>query len=94
MVEKQNNAQDLPAIRINSSNFHPNRNKGILLSFISLFILALLPIISNSRPSRLNALNYAFYLFLWELICAIPLFIFELSKKNTGIFQKSVAWYT
>lgn len=92
MAEKQNNAHDFPAIKINSSDFSPNRNKGILLSFMSLFLLAMLPIISNSRPSELNALDYAFYLSLWELICAVPLFIFELSKKNSGIFQKSLDW--
>ncbi|MFX0025746.1 MAG: DMT family transporter [Candidatus Hermodarchaeota archaeon] len=92
MAEKQNNAQNFPATKTKSSHFHPNRSKGILLSFISLFLLAILPIISNSRPSELNALNYAFYLSLWELICAVPLFIFELSKRNSGIFQKSVDW--
>lgn len=92
MPEKQNEAHNFPTIIDNSLDFHPNRNKGIFLSFISLFLLAILPIISNSRPSDLNALDYAFYLSLWELICALPLFIFEFSKKDTGIFQKSVDW--
>jgi len=92
MPEKQNEAHDFPTIINNSSDFRPNRNKGIFLSFISLLLLAILPIISISRPSELNALDYAFYLSLWELICAIPLFIFEFSKKNSGIFQKFVDW--
>ena len=65
------------------------RNIGIILSVISLFLLGLLPIISNSRPSDLNALNYAFYLSFWQLICSIPFFIYESTKSNSGIFQKS-----
>jgi len=65
------------------------RNIGILLSFFSLFLLGFLPVISNSRPSSLNALNYAFYLSLWQLICSIPFFIYESTKSNSGIFQKS-----
>ncbi len=92
MAGKRNEAHDFPSIKANSLDFSPNFNKGIFLSFISLFLLAMLPIISNSRPSDLNALDYAFYLSLWELICALPLFIIEISKKNLGIFQKSVDW--
>ena len=65
------------------------RNIGVLLSFFSLFLLGFLPVISNSRPSNLNALNYAFYLSLWQLICSIPFFIYESTKSNSGIFQKS-----
>jgi len=34
------------------------KNIGVLLSFFSLFLLAILPIISNSRPTNLNALNF------------------------------------
>ncbi|MHA2429573.1 MAG: EamA family transporter, partial [Promethearchaeota archaeon] len=92
MSGKQNEVHNFPSNKINSSDFSPNRNKGILLSFVSLFLLGMLPIISNSRPSDLNALDFAFYLSLWELICAVPLFIFELSKKNSGVFQKSIEW--
>ncbi|MGB5910983.1 MAG: DMT family transporter [Promethearchaeia archaeon] len=92
MAEKRKEAHYFPGIKNGFSDFRPNRNRGILLSLISLFLLGILPIISNSRPSDLNALDYAFYLSLWELICAVPLFIFEFSKKNSGIFQKSVDW--
>ncbi|MFX1366649.1 MAG: DMT family transporter [Promethearchaeota archaeon] len=60
------------------------------LSFISLMLLGILPIISNSRPSTLNTLSFAFYLSFWELICSLPLFFYELPKSNIGIFQKSI----
>ncbi len=70
--------------------FIPNRNIGVILSFISLFLLGLLPTISNSRPSALNALNFAFYLSLWELICSLPFFFYELTKQNKGIFQNPI----
>ncbi len=66
------------------------KNIGVLLSFFSLFLLAFLPIISNSRPTNLNALNFAFYLSFWQLICSIPFFIYESTKSKSGIFQKSV----
>ncbi len=73
-----------------SRSFSPNRNIGIMLSFISLFLLGILPVISNSRPSALNALNFAFYLSLWELICSLPLLFYESTKQNLGIFQNSI----
>ncbi|MFX1467284.1 MAG: DMT family transporter [Promethearchaeota archaeon] len=90
MEDKQNQAHIFPSNNNISQNFYSNRNIGILLSFISLFLLGILPIISNSRPLTLNALNFAFYLSLWELICSLPLFFFELTQSNSGIFQKSI----
>ena len=71
-------------------NFNPIRKRGIFLSFISLLFLGILPIISNSRPSSLNALNFAFLLSLWELICSLPLFFIEMKKSHSGIFQKNL----
>ena len=70
MVDKEKKPQIVPS----THNFFPNRNIGFFLSFISLSLLGLLPIISNSRPSTLNALNFAFYLSFWELICSLPFF--------------------
>jgi len=90
MADKKKHAHFIPPNSKFSNNFHPNRNIGIFLSFISLFLLGILPIISNSRPSALNALNFAFYLSLWELSCSLPLFFYELTKSNLGIFQKSI----
>ena len=80
-------------ISINSktnTEFSPRRRTGVFFSFISLILLGILPIISNSRPTNLDALNFAFYLSLWELICSLPLFIIELKKSDKGIFQKDV----
>jgi len=70
--------------------FQPMRIKGIALSFISLLLLAILPIITNSRPEDLNALSYSFYLSFWELVCSLPLFFIELRRKELGIFQKNI----
>ncbi|NVM38205.1 MAG: hypothetical protein HWN81_21605 [Candidatus Lokiarchaeota archaeon] len=90
MAGKQKQAYNFPSNNNSFLNFYPNRNIGVLLSFISLFLLGILPIISNSRPLALSALNFAFYLTLWELICSLPLFFYELTKPNPGIFQKSI----
>ncbi len=90
MVDKQNHSQNLHSINKITQRFYPNRRIGIKLSFISLILLGILPIISNSRPSTLNALNFAFYLSFWELICSLPLFFYELPQSSVGIFQKSI----
>ena len=90
MAGKQDEIFNINPTRKGSVNFFPNRMTGILLSFISLFLLGILPIISNSRPSALNALNFALYLSLWELICSLPLFFVELRKKDSGIFQNNL----
>ena len=68
--------------------FHPNKQKGITLSFVSLLLLGTLPIISNSRPQALNALNFSFYLSLWQLVCALPLLFVEF---NQGILDKDLS---
>jgi len=67
--------------------FQPNRQKGIILSFVSLLLLGILPIISNSRPQTLNALNFAFYLSFWQLVCAFPLLFVE---SNQGILDDNI----
>lgn len=79
-----------PNLPGNNLNFQPNRQTGIVLSLSSLVLLGILPIISNSRPSDLDALDFAFYLSLWELICAIPLLFFGLKGSNKGIFDDKV----
>ena len=88
MPTKQKQTRNYPTINNTPRTFYPNRKIGLSLSFISFFLLGLLPIISNSRPSTLNALSFAFYLSLWELICSFPLFFYELTKEDKGIFQK------
>ena len=64
----------------------PNIQLGILYSFMSLVLLGLMPVISNSRPGQLNALNFAFYLSVWQLIFSLPLVFTELRFGNPGIF--------
>lgn len=90
MEENHKQAHTFPSTDNLSRNFIPNRNMGVSLSFISLFLLGVLPIISNSRPSALNALNFAFYLSLWELICSLPFFLYELINQKKGIFKNSI----
>ncbi|MFX0077140.1 MAG: EamA family transporter, partial [Candidatus Hermodarchaeota archaeon] len=91
MEDKQDKIFQTNHIDKHSVDFAPNRTIGVLLSFISLFLLGILPIISISRPMTLNVLNFAFFLSLWELICSLPLFFMELRKKNSGIFQKTLS---
>jgi len=59
---------------------------GILLSFICLFILGVMPVITNSRPADSCALEFAFALSFWQLIFALPLFLYELHSGAGGIF--------
>lgn len=66
-----------------------DRKKGIGLSFISLLLLSMLPVIANSRPSTLSALHYAFFLSVWELLFSLPWFVMELLSPNRGIFSSS-----
>ncbi|MFX1253166.1 MAG: DMT family transporter [Promethearchaeota archaeon] len=90
MVDKKstdNNTHNFPS---RDKKFRPNRNIGVILSFFSLLLLGMLPIISNSRPSSLNALNFAFYLSFWELICSLPLSGYEMTKSDKGIFTKQL----
>ncbi|MHA2248163.1 MAG: DMT family transporter [Candidatus Hodarchaeales archaeon] len=68
--------------------FNPNKQKGVILSFVSLLFLGILPIISNSRPQALNALNFSFYLSIWQLMCALPLLFVE---SNQGILDKDLS---
>ena len=90
MADKREEVFNINPTSKDSKRFFPNRMTGILLSFISLFLLGILPIISNSRPSALDALSFAFYLSLWELICSLPFFFLELRKKDSGIFQSTL----
>ncbi len=50
-----------------------------------LALLGLMPVISNSRPGALDALDFALYLSLWQLVFAFPLVITELCMGRSGI---------
>lgn len=68
-------------------HYQKNRQKGILLSFISLVLLGTLPVISNSRPTETSALNFALFLSIWQLIFATPALFAEYRLGNRGIFH-------
>ena len=64
-----------------------NPRAGLSYAFVCLAILAVMPIISNSRPAEFGALAFAFFLSLWQLLCSLPLVARELGSADKGIFQ-------
>ncbi len=64
-----------------------NITKGIALSFVSLLLLGIMPIISNSRPMEVDALSFALYLSIWQLIFSAPVLALEYKHHNQGIFN-------
>lgn len=67
-----------------------NPRIGISLAFVCLIFLGVMPIISNSRPSTFDALSFAFFLSVWQLLFSLPLVIRELVSKNKGIFSANL----
>lgn len=63
---------------------------GIVLSFISLVLLGIMPIISNSRPMEISALSFALYLSFWQLVFATPVFLSEYKFSNHGILETNL----
>ena len=63
----------------------PSIGKGIALSLVSLVLLGVMPIISNLRPSVVEALPFAFALSVWQVIFALPVFGLELKNGTKGI---------
>jgi len=68
-----------------------NLRVGITLSFVSLVLLGVMPIISNSRPMEISALNFALYLSIWQLFFSIPVLLIELKSKNRGILDANLS---
>ena len=66
---------------------HPAPSIGLALAFVCLIILGVMPIIANSRPAGFDALSFAFFLSVWQLLAALPLAGWELGRANKGIFQ-------
>ena len=64
---------------------------GIAYAFVCLAILAVMPIISNSRPGDFGALSFAFFLSVWQILASLPLFLRELRSADKGIFQADLA---
>lgn len=67
-----------------------NPRIGISLAFVCLIFLGVMPIISNSRPLAFNALSFAFFLSLWQLLFSLPLVVRELASENKGIFSANL----
>jgi len=68
-----------------------NIKTGIVLSFVSLILLGIMPIISNSRPMEIGALNFALYLSVWQLIVATPVLLIEYRYANRGILDANLS---
>ena len=68
-----------------------NIKTGIALSFVSLLLLGIMPVISNSRPLGISALNFALYLSVWELIFAAPVFLVDYQSSNRGLLGASLS---
>jgi drug/metabolite transporter (DMT)-like permease len=68
-----------------------NIKTGIILSFVSLMLLGIMPIISNSRPMEISALNFALYLSVWQLIVATPILLIEYRYANRGILDANLS---
>lgn len=71
--------------------FNSRKRLGVLFSFISLLLLGFMPIISNSRPLHISALNFALYLSIWQLIFSTPVLLIELRSNNKGIFAADLS---
>ncbi len=63
---------------------------GISLAFVSLLFLGVMPIIANSRPEGFNALSFAFFLSVWQLVFSVPLVLSELLSNSRGIFDSNL----
>jgi len=64
---------------------------GVLQAFVCLCLLGVMPIVSNGRPDGFPALSFAVFLSVWQLVCALPLFLRDFCGTEKGIFGKSLA---
>lgn len=66
--------------------FSPSVGKGVTLSLVCLTLLGVMPIISNMRPSELDALTFALALSVWQVVFALPVFGIEFKRGTRGVF--------
>ncbi len=64
-----------------------NPRAGVALAFVCLFILGVMPVVSNSRPPAFDALSFAFFLSVWQLLFSLPLVAKEIASPNKGILD-------
>ncbi|MCW2307047.1 DMT family transporter [Rhodobium gokarnense] len=63
---------------------------GVALAFACLAILGVMPVISNSRPAGFDALSFAVFLSLWQVVAVLPLVVGELVAGRPGIFAAAL----
>ena len=64
---------------------------GVSLAFVCLTLLGVMPIIANSRPEGFDALSFAFFLSLWQLLFSLPLVLREIGASDKGIFRAELS---
>ncbi|WP_029059925.1 DMT family transporter [Stappia stellulata] len=69
----------------------PDTKIGILLALVCLALLAVMPVLSNARDLRMEALVFAFALSVWQVVFAVPLFAGEMIGTRKGVFAASWA---
>ncbi len=69
---------------------HPTATRGIVLAFGSLLVLGVMPVISNGRPAGFDALDFAAFLSLWQLLCALPVAAIAWLRGSRGILDTAV----
>jgi drug/metabolite transporter (DMT)-like permease len=83
IVEPNTEIKTIPTAKsqeeITSSFYHSKL--GILFAMVVLFGNGIHPIINNSRPIELNAMDFAWLMGLFEFLCVLPFFISEKIKK-------------
>ena len=68
-----------------------NPKLGISLAFVCLTLLGVMPIIANSRPAGFDALSFALFLSLWQLLFSLPLVVREIGSSDKGIFRAELS---
>jgi len=69
----------------------PDTKIGIALALVCLGLLAVMPVLSNARDLRVEALVFAFALSLWQVVFAVPLFAREMMGTRKGVFAATWA---
>ena len=67
-----------------------DRGRGVSFAFVCLGILGVMPIIADSRPPGSNALSFAFFMSVWQLVCAVPFVVWEIGTGRRGIFGQGL----
>lgn len=71
---------------------YPSSAKGIALSLVCLVLLGIMPIIANLREEDVGALSFAFALSVWQVVFAVPLFVWEMQRGTKGILGLNLSW--